>query len=167
MTSRLLKLLALGSAYFACTILSTAAAQQDSPAELFSSVMSAMNENTSLTATDVKRISKSGSTYVIPADLRPKALLSLPALARQATIRKVSLNKKPAGFRIEKIATGSVFHALGIKVGDVIQSINGHSVTAEERALELVTQLSNERSFVLALLRGEKLTPIKLFYKVS
>ena len=71
----------------------------------------------------------------------------------------------PEGFRIQRIAPGSALHAVGLRSGDVIESVNGHPLKSLEKVMLAVAVLRNASRFRLDIRRGGARR--SLYYKVE
>jgi len=60
------------------------------------------------------------------------------------------------GFKLIGVRPNSLYRALGIRSGDVIQQINGEELSSPGKALELFTQLQNSSSITLDIARRGK-----------
>ena len=83
-----------------------------------------------LNKNDYKSIRKiNQNKFLIPKDLRIKALLSLPNITKEATAVKTIIRGGKSGYLITYIEKDSVFRKLGLEVGDVLTKINGAELT--------------------------------------
>lgn len=94
-----------------------------------------------------------------------RQLNNLPKLLRQAKAVPHTRNGKKAGFRVKNIQKGSVFEDLGIRVGDVIQSVNGNPIRTPRQALTAYRELKSSDSFRVDVLREGQ--PVTLSYSVQ
>ncbi|MGH8336787.1 MAG: type II secretion system protein GspC, partial [Gammaproteobacteria bacterium] len=62
---------------------------------------------------------------------------------------------KSVGFRLFAIRQNSLFDQIGLKNGDVIQSVNGADLSDPAKALALFQQLRNEQSITMNVLRNK------------
>ncbi|MBM4353996.1 MAG: hypothetical protein FJ109_09425 [Deltaproteobacteria bacterium] len=69
------------------------------------------------------------------------------------------------GFKLIGVRPNSLYRALGIRSGDVIQQINGEELSSPGKALELFTQLQNSSSIMLDITRRGK--QHSLSYKIE
>jgi len=69
---------------------------------------------------------------------------------------------KSTGFRLFAIRQNSIFDQLGLKNGDIIQSINGSEINDPSQALALFQQLRNERELNVNLLRNKDQQNLKI-----
>ena len=131
-------------------------------AEIFSQATSGFTLNES----DYRLIRRQGNVFLVPASIRSKALLNLPAFSDQGTVRRVRSGDKVLGFRIESLAKSGIFPYLGLNTGDIIRSVNGYPVKSESDALSLVSRLSNSDQVHIDIERGPNRTPQRLYYRL-
>src|SRR5262249_15494821 len=62
---------------------------------------------------------------------------------------------KSTGFRLFAIRQNSIFDQIGLKNGDIIQSINGTDINDPSRALALFQELRNERQISVKMFRNK------------
>lgn len=63
---------------------------------------------------------------------------------------------KSTGFRLFAIRQNSLFDNIGLRNGDIIQSINGTELNDPTRALALVQELRNARQLTVSILRNKE-----------
>jgi len=90
----------------------------------------------------------------------PKSVLSqvnnLNVLLRQINIVPVFKNGKAYGYRINYLSPNSVLSRIGLRVGDVIVSINGQPTTDPSSLMGLYAQLKDLNSVSINLIRGSQ-----------
>ncbi|MCC6694440.1 MAG: hypothetical protein IT365_02315 [Candidatus Hydrogenedentes bacterium] len=69
------------------------------------------------------------------------------------------------GVRSQAFGDIGVTRMLGLKNGDIIQSVNGYPVNSEQAIFDLVNRLDGERNFTAKLLRGGR--PMTLKYRLE
>ena len=69
---------------------------------------------------------------------------------------------KSIGFRLFAIRQSSIFDQIGLKNGDIIQSINGTEISDPARALQLFQDLRNERELSVEVQRNRQPVTLKL-----
>lgn len=80
--------------------------------------------------------------------------------------RVVAFNRDGVrGFQIRSIRPGSLYDRLNLKNNDIIQSVNGESITTADKALQLLTAFRNEKRIDLELMRGGRNT--RLRYRIE
>lgn len=85
-------------------------------------------------------------------------------LLRSLKIRRARTDGKVVGFELRRVAPGTSLDVLGLKNGDVIQSINGFELTGPAQALQAYARLrAADNIHVKALRNG---VPIELEYRI-
>jgi general secretion pathway protein C len=79
--------------------------------------------------------------YEIDRKVIDSTLSDLNQIATQARIVPSFKNGVANGFKLFSIQPGSLYSAIGIENGDVIQRINGYEINSPEKALELYQKL--------------------------
>jgi general secretion pathway protein C len=72
---------------------------------------------------------------------------------------------KSTGFRLFAIRQNSIFDNIGLRNGDIIQSINGTEINDPSRALTLLQDLRNARQLNVTILRNRE--PLTLQYNIG
>lgn len=109
-----------------------------------------------------------GQTTTIKRNDLNNYLKNLPELLQQATAVP---NIVPGsggevnGFKMLGIEPGSVFNQIGLKVGDVIQGVNGERVNSPAKAMELYNQLRNEGRIEVEIERDGQ--PTSLIFNID
>jgi len=81
-------------------------------------------------------------------------------LLSQARVTPHFTNKKADGFIISEIVKGSLYEEIGLKNGDVIQKVNGESVTSAEQAMRMYRELQNSTFIDVEINRGGSLQQV-------
>jgi len=81
-------------------------------------------------------------------------LNNLPQLLKQAKTVPYTENGQQAGFRVVEINKGSLFNQLGLKQNDIIQGVNGISITNTKEAMQAYQDLKSAKAFEVDILRG-------------
>ena len=92
-------------------------------------------------------------------------MADLNELMQQVRIRPFMEGKNPAGFLVSNIKPGSLFSKMGLRNGDVIQGVNGATITTPDQAIELYESLMEGGSIDLDIKRGRRTQ--KLRYAVE
>ena len=71
---------------------------------------------------------------------------------------------KASGFKVSFVRKGTMFEALGLKVGDVIEGINNKELKNNAQAFSAYQELKNAKALKLSILRGK--TPMELEYEI-
>ncbi|MFI5394513.1 MAG: type II secretion system protein GspC [Candidatus Binatia bacterium] len=69
------------------------------------------------------------------------------------------------GFRLFAIRQNSLFDSIGLRNGDIIQSINGTEINDPQRALGLINELRNASDLTVSILRNKE--PVNLQLKIG
>ncbi len=80
-------------------------------------------------------------------------LSNINLLLKQINITPVFRNRKAIGYRINYIARNSILNRIGLKVGDIIVSINGEPTTSPDKIMELYSQIKNMTAVNLDVIR--------------
>ncbi|MGC3997878.1 MAG: type II secretion system protein GspC [Anaeromyxobacter sp.] len=92
--------------------------------------------------------------YEIDRTALDAKLNNLSEFATQARIVPSFKNNVANGFKLIAVQPGSLYSAIGIENGDVIQRVNGYELNSPEKALELYTKLREAGRVTLELERG-------------
>jgi general secretion pathway protein C len=92
------------------------------------------------------------------------ALSNLPVLLTQLRAVPYFKNGQAVGLRLFAIKSGSLFEKIGLKNGDILETINGNQLGDFSQALKLFEQLKSERSLRLVLERNRQ--PITYNYVI-
>lgn len=88
-----------------------------------------------------------------------KARGNLGSLLKQARMEPHIVNGQTEGFVVRMIRPRSLLANLGMKVGDVVSSVNGVELDSPEKALQIFQQLREAKRLTVDLTRGqEKMT---------
>jgi general secretion pathway protein C len=82
------------------------------------------------------------------------SLSNLNAIATQARVVPNFKNGAANGFKIFSIQPGSLYAAIGVQNGDVIQKVNGYEINSPDKALEIYQKLRDSRHITLELERN-------------
>jgi general secretion pathway protein C len=80
------------------------------------------------------------------------AQMRTPEFLRQATVVPAS----DGGFLVRQIQPGSLYEKLGLRMGDVIKTINGQPVNTIEDAIQQYQQMENVTAVQMEINRGGK-----------
>jgi len=80
-------------------------------------------------------------------------------LSSAARVVPALVDGEPAGFKLYAVQPRSWLDRLGVRNGDLLQSVNGYELTSPAQALLAYTSLRNESRFTVRIVRhGEPLT---------
>ncbi len=109
-------------------------AKQYKRAKAFTELLPNLKELSLLNKNDYKSIRKiNQNKFLIPKNLRVKALLSLPNITKEAKAIKTVIRGGKSGYLITYIEQDSVFKKLGLEVGDILTKINGAELTNSQQ----------------------------------
>ncbi|MCB1215526.1 MAG: hypothetical protein KDK66_08635 [Deltaproteobacteria bacterium] len=91
--------------------------------------------------------------YVIERSEVDRALSDMTKLFTQIRVQPQFKNGKPAGLKLQSVASNSLFAKLGLRRNDVLEEINGQAVDFA-KGMELFNQFRNTDQFSISLLRG-------------
>lgn len=100
------------------------------------------------------------ATWRVSRELVLEHLTDIAALSRQARVKPYIVQGEQRGFRLTRLQRGSLLHKIGLQNGDVLQKVNGLNITSPEEALRGFTQLRNESTVRLELLRRNQSTTL-------
>ncbi|MGD8254911.1 MAG: type II secretion system protein GspC [Syntrophobacterales bacterium] len=83
-------------------------------------------------------------------------MANLNELMQQVRIRPFMEGRQPAGFLVSNIKPGSLFSKMGLRNGDVIQGVNGETITTPDQAVELYESLMEGGQVSLEIKRGRR-----------
>jgi hypothetical protein len=121
------------------------------------------SELTTKFAASVKRISD--TEFELPHASIELLLENQSVLMRTARIVPQILDGKPKGIRVFGIRASSPLAVLGLKNGDAVLRLQGHSLSNPDQALEAYAALRQARTVELELERQG--TPMKLTYRIT
>jgi general secretion pathway protein C len=106
------------------------------------------------TAITTEGINKTGeNAYEISRDLLNSKVSDLASLANEAKAIPNMKNGEFNGFKLYAIRSTSVFAQIGMKNGDILQTVNGEKIDSLEKAMGLLTTLNSASSMQIGLQR--------------
>ncbi|WP_456485523.1 type II secretion system protein N [Hydrogenimonas sp.] len=102
-----------------------------------------------------ERIRKEGDTYYIPRELLHK-MHDIKKIFRYISINPVYKSNKLVGFGITDIKKGSVFDKMGLHKRDIIEKIDGKSITNESDIFKYFNKIDELNSLSLTIKRGSR-----------
>jgi general secretion pathway protein C len=103
--------------------------------------------------------------YEIDRQVIDSTLGDLNKIAMQARIVPSFKNGVANGFKLFSIQPGSLYSAIGIENGDVIQRINGYEINSPEKALELYQKLRESSHVSMEIEHNGQ--PVKKEYTIT
>ncbi|HYS79628.1 MAG TPA: type II secretion system protein GspC [Anaeromyxobacteraceae bacterium] len=123
----------------------------------------AAEEEGPATADGVKKLAD--NKYEVKKKFIEDTLSDLNKIATQARIVPSFKNGVANGFKLFSIQPGSLYSAIGVENGDVIQRINGYEMNSPDKALEVYQKLRESQNIKIEIERnGQTVTKD---YKVS
>jgi general secretion pathway protein C len=92
--------------------------------------------------------------YELQHRLIESTLSNLNSISTQARIVPSFKNGAANGFKLFSIQPGSLYAAIGVENGDVIQKINGYEINSPDKALEVYQKLRDSRHITLEIERN-------------
>ncbi len=92
--------------------------------------------------------------YDISRQVIDGSLSNLNNIATQARIVPSFKNGVANGFKLFSIQPGSLYSAIGVENGDVIQKINGYEINSPDKALEVYQKLRESSHITLEIERN-------------
>jgi general secretion pathway protein C len=115
---------------------------------------------------DQEGIKKLGENkYEISRSKLDSTLADMNSLATQARIVPSFKNGQADGFKLFSIQPGSVYSAIGVENGDVIERINGFDINSPEKALEAYSRLKDSSNFDIQVERRGQ--PVTMSYTIQ
>ncbi|MDF1879704.1 PDZ domain-containing protein [Sulfurimonas sp. MAG313] len=93
-----------------------------------------------------------------------KAIANPTNIWKNIGLRPHSSAGKQDGFKVSFVRKGTVFEALGLKVGDVIIGVNNKELKNNAQAFSAYQELKNTKALKLSIKRGN--TPMELEYEI-
>ncbi|MCW7752960.1 type II secretion system protein GspC [Desulfobotulus sp. H1] len=103
-------------------------------------------------------------SHEVSRDMIDESLQDINSLMRQIRIRPNFEDGQPAGLRVDRLRSDSIFRQLGLENGDVIKGVNGREIQSVDDALTFYDQLRNASTVSLQVERGG--TPQTLSYTI-
>ncbi len=97
-----------------------------------------------------------GTRVVVAERDVDEALSNLPVLLTQLRAVPYFKNGQAVGLRLFAIKSGSLFEKIGLRNGDILQTINGNQLGDFSQALQLFEKLKSERSLKVVLERNRQ-----------
>ncbi len=112
------------------------------------------------------KINKVGANeYVVDRSVVDEVLEQQAELMKSVRLRPVKKGSDVVGLRVARVRGGTLLDVVGVKRGDVIQSINGFDLTNPQKALEAYGRLRTASSLTLQVERRGK--PVTIEYRIQ
>lgn len=93
--------------------------------------------------------------FTFPRAEIDKKLENLQELLQAArVVPEIGPDSRVVGYRMVELQPGSMFEKMGMKLGDVIEEVNGVAVTNAQQALELYQTMKSENNFKVKIKRN-------------
>jgi type II secretion system protein C len=106
------------------------------------------------------------NSYLVERETVSDSLSNLSTMMKDIrVVPSFDAAKEPNGYRVASIRFGSLLDKLGVKRGDIIQTVNGLPISDPDRAYQAYQQFKEETSIQLEVLRRGQ--PITLNYEIQ
>ncbi len=105
------------------------------------------------------------NAYEVKRSYIDSTLSNLSVVATQARIVPSFKNGVANGFKVFSVQPGSLYSAIGVENGDVIQRINGYEMNSPDKALEVYQKLQNSPHITIEIERNGQI--IRKEYNVT
>ncbi|MEA2047187.1 MAG: PDZ domain-containing protein [Campylobacterota bacterium] len=106
-----------------------------------------------------------GDHKIIDKSLISHYAKNMDDIYKNIGIKQIKKGKNLKGFSISFIRKGSPFEKLGLKRGDVIQTVNGQKIDSEKAAFDIYKDIGNIENLTLVIQRGKE--EMELEYEVN
>jgi general secretion pathway protein C len=103
-------------------------------------------------------------TFLVERSALEAILGQATQLLRRVKIRPSKVGEKVVGFELRRVAPGTLLDVLGLKNGDVLQSVNGFELTGPAEALQAYARLRLADNVRVKALRNG--VPVELEYRI-
>lgn len=124
---------------------------------------SANQQNQAPGTYQVREVSE--NSWAIPASEMERARENMSQLLKQARLEPHVVDGQTDGFMVRMIKPGTLLGQLGLRLGDIITSVNGVSLDSPEKALQIFQQLREARRLTVSLIREGN--PVNFEYEVD
>ena len=100
----------------------------------------------------------------IPSAEVQKAIANPTSIWKNIGLKPHMAGGKSDGFKVTFVKKGTIFEALGLKVGDTIQGINNKELKNNAQAFSAYQELKNAKAIKVSILRGT--TQMELEYEI-
>jgi len=106
-----------------------------------------------------------GDHKIVDKSLLEHYATNIDDIYKNIGIKEIKKGKELEGFSISFIRKGSPFAKLGLKRGDVIESINGQKIDSHKAAFDMYKNIQNIENLTLGIKRGKE--EMELEYEVN
>jgi general secretion pathway protein C len=103
--------------------------------------------------------------YTIDKNLINRYTKDFDQIWREIAITEVEKNGKIEGFLVGNLSKNSIFKKLGLKIGDIIKSVNNIKLKSYSDAFELYKKMNDTNSIHIILIRNNK--QMELDYEIK
>ncbi len=96
------------------------------------------------------------ATWQIRRELMQEQFANLGGLSQQARVTPYVVQGETRGFRLTRLKANSLLQKIGLQHGDVLQKVNGSSITSPADALQAYQQLQQAGTVRLEILRRNR-----------
>lgn len=96
------------------------------------------------------------ATWQIRRELMQEQFANLGGLSQQARVTPYIVQGETRGFRLTRLKANSLLQKIGLQHGDVLQKVNGSSITSPADALQAYQQLQQAGTVRLEILRRNR-----------
>jgi len=104
-------------------------------------------------------------TIPLQRDDVEESLSDLQTLLTQASIRPHFSNGEPDGLAITGVKAGSIFRRMGLRNGDIVQSVEGNDIRSPEDLISLYNDLQSEDNVTFQIIRRGRAREINLRFR--
>ncbi len=105
------------------------------------------------------------ATWKVSRELMQENFANLGSLSKQARVMPYIVQDETRGFRLTSLKAGSLLQKIGLRHGDVLQKVNGRTLTSPADALQAYQQLQQAGTVRLEILRRNR--PTTLTYEIQ
>ena len=113
----------------------------------------------------VEDISKNEDGYVLKKSLLNKYTENFDNIWKEIAIKEIEKDGVIDGFKIGNLSKKSIFKKLGLKIGDIIKSVNNISLTSYEQAFKIYADIESMDNLHMVLIRNNK--QMELDYEIK
>ena len=106
-----------------------------------------------------------GDHKIVDKSLLEHYAANIDDIYKNIGIKEIKKGKELEGFSISFIRKGSPFAKLGLKRGDIIESINGQKIDSHKAAFDMYKNIKNIDNLTLVIKRGKE--EMELEYEVN
>jgi general secretion pathway protein C len=110
-------------------------------------------------------INKVDSGYILKKSIINKYTKNFDNIWKEIAIKEIKKDGKIDGFKIGNLSSKSVFKKLGLKIGDIIKSVNNITLTSYAQAFKIYENMDNITNLHIVLERNNK--QMELDYEIK